>query len=127
MPPAILPACVIPSPTTTSASGRIHATGQDQPFDYSRFSLFFLAGLAGQAGHNRVICLPSARSSDGRASDGVVQHDRDMQQNSGRVEINGFSVELDGKGLKSCARVRRITFEVPKSPGSGSPESREVS
>jgi len=40
-----------------------------------------------------------------------------MQQNC-RVELNGFSVELDGRGLKSCARVRRIIYEVPKSPGS---------
>jgi len=41
-----------------------------------------------------------------------------MQQNSCRVELNGFSAELDGKGFKSCARVRRIVYEVPKSPGS---------
>ena len=37
------------------------------------------------------------------ACDGVVQHDGDMQQNSCRVEPNGFSVELNGRGLKSCA------------------------
>jgi len=48
----------------------------------------------------------------------VMQHGRDMQQNSCRVELNWFSVELDGRGLKSCARVRRIIYEVPKSPGS---------
>ena len=52
------------------------------------------------------------------ACDGVVQHGRDMQQNSCRVELNGFSVELDGRGLKRCARVRSIIYEVPKSPGS---------
>jgi len=52
------------------------------------------------------------------ACDGVVQHDRDMQQNSCRVELNGFSVELDGRGLKSCARIQGIIYEVPKSPGS---------
>jgi len=52
------------------------------------------------------------------ACDWVVQHDRDMQQNSCRVELNGFSVELDDRGLKSCARVRRIIDAVPKSPGS---------
>jgi len=51
------------------------------------------------------------------ACDGVVQHNRDMQQNSCRVELNGFSVELDDRGLKSCARVRRIIYEVPKGPG----------
>ena len=52
------------------------------------------------------------------ACEGVVQHDRDMQQNCCRVELNGFSVELDGRGLKICARIRRIIYEVPKSPGS---------
>ena len=52
------------------------------------------------------------------AYDGVMQHGRDMQQNSCRVELNGFSVELDSRGLKSCARVRGIIYEVPKSPGS---------
>ena len=41
-----------------------------------------------------------------------------MQQKSCRVELNEFSVELDGRGLKSCARVRRIIYEVPKSSGS---------
>jgi len=48
------------------------------------------------------------------AYDGVVQHDGDMQQNSCRVEPNGFLVELGGRGVKSCARVRRIIYEVPK-------------
>ena len=52
------------------------------------------------------------------AYDGVMQHDRDMQQNSCRVELYGVSVESDGRGLKSCAQVRRIIYEVPKSPGS---------
>ena len=41
-----------------------------------------------------------------------------MQQNCYRVDLNGFSVELDGRGLKNCAQVRRIIYEVPKSPGS---------
>jgi len=45
-------------------------------------------------------------------------YDGDMQQNSCRVRLNGYSVELDGRGLKSCARVRRIIHEVPKSLGS---------
>ena len=49
--------------------------------------------------------------------DGVMQHDRDMQQNSDRVELNGFSMELDNRGLKSCARVRRIIYEVPMNLG----------
>jgi len=40
-----------------------------------------------------------------------------MQQNSCRVELNGFSVELGSRGVKSCARVREIIYEVPKSPG----------
>jgi len=50
----------------------------------------------------------------------VTAYDEDMQQNSGRVELNGFSVELDGRGLKSCARVWRIICEAPKSLGSWS-------
>jgi len=37
--------------------------------------------------------------------------------NSCRVELNGFSVELDDRGLKSCTRVQRIIYEVPKGPG----------
>jgi len=41
-----------------------------------------------------------------------------MQQKSCRVELNGFSVELDSRGLKSYARVCRIIYEVPKIPGS---------
>jgi len=44
------------------------------------------------------------------ACDGVVQHDGDMQQNSCGVELHGFLVELDGRGFKSCARVRRIIY-----------------
>jgi len=57
-------------------------------------------------------------TSTGLPKKGVVQHDRDMQQNSCRVELNGSSVELDGRGLKSCARVRRIIHNVRKSPRS---------
>jgi len=34
------------------------------------------------------------------AYDGVVQHDRDMQHNSCRVEISGWSVELDDRGAQ---------------------------
>jgi len=41
-----------------------------------------------------------------------------MQQKSCGVELNGFSVDLDGRGLKSCARFRSIIYEVPKIPGS---------
>src|SRR5437868_13838951 len=40
------------------------------------------------------------------ACDGAMQHDGDMQQNRCRVELYGFSVELGGRGFKSCARVR---------------------
>jgi len=54
------------------------------------------------------------------ASDGVVQRGGDMQQNSCRVGLNGFSVELDGRGLKSYTRVLRIIYEVPKSSESWS-------
>ncbi|KAF8417396.1 hypothetical protein EV426DRAFT_578197 [Tirmania nivea] len=78
------------------------------------------ASAAVRAARLLLDALSGAGTAGYTASDGVVQHDRDMQQNSCRVELNGFSVELDGKVLKSCARVQRITFEVPKSPGSGS-------
>ena len=37
-----------------------------------------------------------------------------MQQNSCRVDLNVFSVELAGKGLKSCVRVRGTIYENAK-------------
>jgi len=64
-------------------------------------------------------CFPTFKSklTMPTTSDGVVQHDGDMQQNSCRVELKKPPMVFDGRGLKGCVRALRIIYEVCKGPG----------